>query len=252
MPEFSTFEHDLSSIKAIWIDVDQTLLDFDACAKVALQTTFDRYGLEWSDDVFDTFLKENSLLWDQIEEGKLTRAELRKIRFPIIFKALDRKLPDPEHFESIFSTILHQQAIAMPDANDSLVYLKQAGLHLAVISNGPDQGQKNRLTIAGMMEYFDAIYTSEKLGSAKPSRDFFDKALEEFQNVIHEDLDPEQILVIGDSWKADIQGAIDSGFQSLWLSANRKLDPFDPHRHPMVIEVNSWKEIQSLLLKDRA
>ncbi|WP_367614203.1 HAD hydrolase-like protein [Allobaculum sp. Allo2] len=38
---------------------------------------------------------------------------------------------------------------------------------------------------------------------------------------------PDEILVIGDSWKADILGAIAFGAPSLWIRVNRQHDPFE-------------------------
>ncbi len=246
-PNFDSY----SSIQTLWIDVDQTLLDFDACAQIALEQTFEQYGLPWSQEVFQVFLRINALLWNQIEEGTLTRMELRKIRFPRIFEALKRELPDPVGFEAQFSSILHQQAVPMPGALEAIPALKQAGYRLAIISNGPEEGQKNRLNNAGLLEYFDTVYTSQKLGAAKPSQAFFDRAFQDYQSSFCPNLKQEEILVIGDSWKADIQGAIDFGCRGLWLSANRQLDPFETENHPDVREVGSWNEILELLIQQR-
>ena len=73
-------------IKAVFIDIDNTLLDFDAYVKDAMRTGFKKYGLpEYKEEMFDTFTTENAKLWHQIEDGTLTFNELIKIRWNKIF-----------------------------------------------------------------------------------------------------------------------------------------------------------------------
>lgn len=237
------FPIDLSNIEAIWIDVDQTLLDFDRSAKYALQKTFDAWNLPWKEEYFTIFLRENGRLWDQIEEGKLTRNELRKIRFQVMSKAWNLCLDHFTEFEQKFSYDLHHSAFPMAGSLAALKRFADLKIPLYIISNGPTKGQCTRLEMAGMKDFFCQVYTSESFGAAKPSQAFFQQAFDLTQADLNKDLHPRQVLVIGDSWKADICGALEFGMPAIWLKTNRKFDPFEVEANGRVLEAENWMDI---------
>ena len=45
--------------KYIFLDIDNTLLDFNKCSKISIQEGFKKYGITYHEDVFDTFVKIN-------------------------------------------------------------------------------------------------------------------------------------------------------------------------------------------------
>ena len=45
--------------KAIFIDIDNTLLDFDKCAYLSMKRSFEDFGLPFDDSMFDTFERVN-------------------------------------------------------------------------------------------------------------------------------------------------------------------------------------------------
>ena len=66
-------------MKAIFIDIDNTLLDFDAYVRTTMEQGFAHFGLPaYHPEMYHTFTAENNKLWRQIEEGTLTFAELQK------------------------------------------------------------------------------------------------------------------------------------------------------------------------------
>ncbi len=96
------------------------------------------------------------------------------------------------------------------DALPTLQTLKDAGLRLAIISNWswhlPDL-----CDTLGLTPYFEQIFTSARLGFAKPHPEIFTRALAGMN------ITPSQALHIGDSYKADVLGASRAGIQPLWL-----------------------------------
>ena len=103
-------------------------------------------------------------------------------------------------------------AVAMPEAEQTLTRLKQAGYKLAVISNG---GHATRLSILnglGFQHYFDVINSSGQFGQAKPQADIFIDTAQQLA------VEVEQCLFIGDHPINDVQGAQQAGMQALWLS----------------------------------
>ena len=77
-------------MKAVFLDIDNTLLSFDGYVKQTMKEGFEHFGLKpYEPYMFDIFIRENTKLWRQIEQGTLVFEELEKIRWNIIFKYLD-------------------------------------------------------------------------------------------------------------------------------------------------------------------
>ena len=70
----------MNNIKAVFIDIDNTLLDFNKCALWSMQKAFNDYGLSFENSMFDTFNMINNRLWLRIEKGELTKEELYACR----------------------------------------------------------------------------------------------------------------------------------------------------------------------------
>lgn len=88
-------------MKAVFLDIDNTLLSFDGYVKQTMKEGFEHFGLKpYEPYMFDVFIRENTKLWRQIEQGTLVFEELEKIRWNIIFKCLDIEF-DGTVFENI-------------------------------------------------------------------------------------------------------------------------------------------------------
>lgn len=114
-------------IKAVLLDIDNTLLSFDGYVKEALQSGFAHFGLPaYEPHMFDIFELENSKLWRQLEQGKLDFETLKKIRFNNVFQALGFECDGPA-FEEYFRASLYDSAILMPHVKEILEFLKEEG-----------------------------------------------------------------------------------------------------------------------------
>ena len=102
-------------IKAVFLDIDNTLLDFDLCVSKAMQDGLARHKIEFREDMFGTFKSVNDALWRRIEEGTLTREELMRVRWKLIFEKLGIDLDGPK-FEEYFRAQLHESAIPVDGA----------------------------------------------------------------------------------------------------------------------------------------
>ena len=76
-------------MKAIFIDIDNTLLDFDAYVRESMSAGFARFGLRpYEPWMYDIFVRENDKHWQSIERSELTFARLQEIRWNTVFRAL--------------------------------------------------------------------------------------------------------------------------------------------------------------------
>ena len=75
-------------LKAVLMDIDDTLLDFGKCAEQAMRIGFAEWGLPYDDSTYATFTRINDGLWLMIERGELTTQQLFEFRWNRIFEAL--------------------------------------------------------------------------------------------------------------------------------------------------------------------
>mgnify|MGYP002510960833 CR=1 FL=1 len=74
--------------KILLIDLDNTLIDFNECARHSIMNAFEKLGFDYSPAVFDTFIEENVKIWKRLERGEITKPELRANRWNIILARL--------------------------------------------------------------------------------------------------------------------------------------------------------------------
>lgn len=198
-------------VKAVLFDIDNTLLDFGECAKDAIIHACLKSGINYEPRMFAAFMPVNDILWRQVEDGFITVERLHEIRFNVIFSALD--LPyDGKDFEKLFRLYVKKAAAPVKGAVDVLEYLKDK-YFLAVASNSSLSQQYARLEKAGMAKYFDAFFVSDEVGANKPSAEFFSKCLLSLPTK-----NKDEIMLIGDSLSADIEGGIKFGIKTCWFN----------------------------------
>ena len=67
-------------------DLDQTLLDFHASEYKGLKIVVEAEGYEFNDDLYGYFKARNKELWLELEKGTISRTDLFKTRFRLLFE----------------------------------------------------------------------------------------------------------------------------------------------------------------------
>ncbi len=208
-------------IKAVFVDIDNTLLSFDGYVKQCMKDGFQHFGLkEYEPYMFDIFTQENNKLWLQLEQGTLTFEHLEEIRWAKIFEKLGIEF-DGITFEKYFRSYLHDSAILVDHAYEMVEYLSKKYI-LCLASNGPYEQQCNRIKIAKLDTFFQYAFISEKLGISKPSIEFFERSFEELNKDREEKILPEETMIIGDSLTSDMQGGINYGMHTCFFNLKKK------------------------------
>ena len=101
-----------------------------------------------------------------------------------------------------------QNAKAFPET--SRVLTRMNGLPRAVVSNADDAFLKDLLQKNGLA--FDHVITSESVRAYKPRARIFEVALERLR------LEPGQVVHVGDSLTADVEGASRLGIRTVWVN----------------------------------
>ncbi len=203
------------NIKAVLIDIDNTLLDFNKSAFVAINNTAVAHSVILPENHFEVFLRINDVLWQELECGLITKDDIYKNRWKRIFEELDITC-DYAAFEDNFRKEMRKTAITVEGAVDLLSYLsKKYPVYTA--SNASRLQQKTRLESAELAPYLSGMFTSEEIGFQKPAKEFFYSCCLEIVPVL-----PEEIVMIGDSVDADIIGAKNFGLKTIWFDYYNK------------------------------
>lgn len=206
-----------SMIKAVFIDIDNTLLDFNKCAKLAMRQSFNECNLVFTDEVFPTFKRINDELWKKIELKTLTRKGLHDIRWNLILSELKIDF-DGKTLEKRFLENLNYSVVPVDGAEEILAYLSSK-YEVYTVSNAPMEQQKKRLKSSGFDRYIKKAFISQEIGFDKPDKRFFEAC---FLVVNH--LKREEVVLIGDSISADIVGGRNYGLKTIWFNFENQQD----------------------------
>lgn len=202
----------------LFFDLDHTLWDFEANAKIAIQNTFENNklierGITDFNLFFERYSYHNVKLWDRYTKGLIKQHELRWRRmfralldFKIGDEALSKKMSDE------FLEELPNQSKVFPYTFEILDYLKNKNYPLFLITNGFEQVQTRKLTNSGLDKYFDCMITSEASNSLKPHKEIFEYAIANTKATISDS------IMIGDNLDADILGAQNFGMDSVFVN----------------------------------
>ena len=205
----------------ILLDLDNTILDFDLTEKKSLKKIIESFSIEFDLEMLNQYRKINSSLWKLLEQGKVTRDIVLNTRFSEFFKLYNLDV-DGKKVEEQFRVYLDESSDLVPNAKNTLIELKRRNKKLYAASNGVYSTQIQRLTNAGIINLFDDVFISEKIGYEKPSKHFFEHCL----NTI-KDVEIEKVIMVGDSISSDIQGALNAGIDSCYYKYNKNIDCLD-------------------------
>ena len=222
--------------KAIFIDIDNTLLDFDKCAYLSMKRSFEDFGIPFDDSMFDTFERVNLSLWHSLENGYISKDQLFKIRWSSVLAALNVKA-DGILMEKQFKHYINTVAITIDYAKEILEYLSSK-YKVYATSNATYEQQISRLKNADFDKYFSGYFISERVGFEKPSKEFFDGCFASLPYSVDE------VTMIGDSPTADIKGGVKYGLDTIWFNHRGESLPDDIKPK---FTVSHLKEIENIL-----
>lgn len=207
-------------IRNIFLDLDNTLLDFERGERKAINNALIGFGITPTQEVIDRYMAINLACWRALERGEMSRDEVIYGRFERLFSELGVDLPAREAQDS-YQELLSREHEFMPGAQELLDQLKADGKYrLYLATNGIPAVQYPRLADSGIDKYLDGIFISYELGYPKPKKEFFDGCAKQIA-----DYDPTESIIVGDSLTSDIQGGINAGM--ITCHYNRWGDVYD-------------------------
>lgn len=231
----------MNKYKYVFIDLDDTIWDFHANARVVLEEMYEEQNLgryfSSFDEYFAIYAQRNLELWEMYGKGEITKEYLNVERFkhPMLKVGVD------DHELAVktgtkFLDILPTKTTLIPNAIELLDYL-HGKYPLTIVSNGFVEVQYKKMRHSNVEHYFSHVVLSEAAKALKPDKRIFEYALK-LNNAT-----ASETIMIGDSYEADIRGAQNAGIDQIFLELNAK----DTTAYPPTHKIKSLVEIFDIL-----
>ena len=224
-------------IKCIFLDLDDTLLDFQGGERRSIIRAFRDMGLPTDEAIIRRYIEINLDCWHALERGEMTKDQVLVDRFQILFSEMGISA-SAERAQEIYEAYLCTEHDFLPEAQKLLDGLSEREYRLFMATNGIPTVQKPRIADSGVAKYFEQIFISEEIGYAKPQIEFFYACFDRIES-----FDVSEAMIVGDSLSSDIKGGINSGM--LTCHYNPKDKPYD-HIKPDY-KIKTLSELLTLL-----
>ena len=198
-------------IEFLFLDLDDTILDFHKAERIAIAKTIRDFGVEPTEEILHRYHIINKWHWEQLELGKLTRAEVLQNRFAVLFNELGVTV-DATACARTYEKNLSQGHWFLPGAEEAVDALSKK-YRLFLASNGTASVQKGRMTSANLYRFFEKVFVSQEIGHNKPSKAYFDACFAQIPG-----FDLSKAMIVGDSLTSDIKGGINAGMKTVWVN----------------------------------
>jgi len=204
--------------KHLLFDADNTLLDFNKAENEAFLALSALDSDVFNEKHYRLYHDINDSLWKALEKREVTKAELKILRFCLLYESLGVNVSD-EKLSTIVNTYPKYlaQGTALIDGALDVIKELYPKYDIYIITNGLYDVQTARFNKSELKKYIKALFISEEIGYEKPDKNFFEWVI----NTVG-DKNKSNYLVIGDSLSSDIDGALAFGFDSIYFDREGK------------------------------
>jgi putative hydrolase of the HAD superfamily len=234
--------------RALLLDLDDTILDDsslvheswrEACARYA-----DRLAPLEAANVVDTIRQTSKWFWDDADRHREGRLQLDAARRQVVRLALrELGIDDAELAACIGDAYSHRRDVGMaplPEAIDTVRWLRDSGRRLALLTNGAAVAQRRKIMRFELADLFDAILVEGELGFGKPDERVYEHALSAL------DVTPSEAWMVGDNLEWDVAGPQRLGLAGIWIDTRGRGLPEHSSVRPDHI-IRSLADLRSLI-----
>ena len=210
--------------KAVLLDLDDTILDdssmIDDCWQEACLAHRSEYpGLDPA--ALQRVIKQTGeWFWGDADRHRAGRLDLDAARREVVALALTKTgIENPELASKIAGVYSRERDLHMqplPDAIDTVRWLRTSGCRLALLTNGAGEVQRVKIARFGLAELFDVILVEGDVGFGKPDERIYRLALRELN------VDAGDAWMAGDNLEWDIAAPQKLGLFTIWIDVRGK------------------------------
>jgi len=232
---------------AVLLDLDDTILNdsgsVDDSWRHACASHADRLAPLDAPAVIDAIRKTSKWYWDDPDRHREGRLQLDAARREVVRLALrDLGAENPGLADCIGDAYSERRDLAMaplPDAIETVRWLRESGRRLALLTNGAAAAQRRKIARFEIADLFDAILVEGELGFGKPDERVYHRALSALG------VTPADAWMVGDHLDFDVAAPQRLGLSAVWIDVRGGGVPHASTVKPDYI-VRSLAEIRSL------
>lgn len=206
---------------ALLLDLDDTILDDSSLVheswREACVAHASRLGPLDSAVVVDAIRKTSKWFWADPDRHREGRLQLESARREVVRLALaGLGIEDDDLAACIGDAYSHRRDIGMaplPDAIDTVRWLRNSGRRLALLTNGGGVAQRRKIARFELTGLFDAILVEGELGFGKPDDRVYRRALDVLGTR------PGETWMVGDNLEWDVAAPQKLGMSGVWIDA---------------------------------
>lgn len=204
--------------RAILFDLDETLVNDDAASDQAwrevCKVTAEKLGLAGHVELLHQLNSARREFWSRPANRVILDGMLFPARVSIVMEALGRigRADEATARETValYAATKLKYVKPLGNARNTLETLRGQDIKLALITNGDSEGQRTKLRVCGLTQYFPVCMIAEELGYGKPEARVFQTALDALQ------VSAADAWMVGDDLHNDIGGAKIAGITTVW------------------------------------
>ena len=230
---------------AVLFDVDDTLYDQTVPFMEAYAEFFGPDPDIPAEVIYPVTRKYSDQMFSRAMSGDMSMDEMYMFRVPKAFAAFvipncDEKALD---FQRLYAR--RQDYIRMSPLMEDILAYCYGRARLGIITNGPADRQWDKVKSLQAERWIphENIFVSADVGAEKPDRKIFDHAKQAMN------LDDGEIWFIGDAYPLDIAGAVNAGWNAVWMNRRRKTAPDDRAGQENVVAVETEEELFRFIKK---
>lgn len=196
--------------KKILFDFDGTLFDYDKALEIAMEQLCRKLSIEYTKQVMTEFKKCTKLAFNEYRDFK-SFEEFNKKRFSMLLE--DYHLANIS-IEEVVNTFKFYRMNTVCLYEESLDVCKKLSENytLIIVSNGCYEVQESLIKASGLDEYIHFLITPEIVNTRKPDSKFLEEVFRLNK------IEPNDCILIGDSFVEDIECAKKVGIPSIWVN----------------------------------
>lgn len=202
--------------RVVLFDLDDTLVDHTGAVLGAfrsLRLSYPALARRRARELAALYQLHLERVHAAVVRGRISAEAARLRRFAAVFESVGES-PSATQLQRVVATYQAEYRRArrlVPGALGVLRAVRREA-SVGVLSNNRRLEQAEKVATFGLGPYLDFVLTSEELPWAKPDPRCFRAAVERAGSV------PWRATMVGDSWSADVAGALAAGLGAVWLN----------------------------------
>ena len=221
--------------KGIIFDLDDTIYSYTNSHDKSIQTVFEylqvKYNITNIHTIYETI--KTSLKY---ELDTTASSHNKSIYFKQLLEHYHIDLSILQTIQNLYWTTFLENIETFEGAREFISWNKSIGIKIGILSDYETEYQIQKVDKLDVLSYIDVIVTSEEVGIEKPSRHMFQTVLNKMK------MTPDEIIMIGDNYEKDIQGANNMNIRSYWFN-NQKIRKTTSITTSITTPFSSWIEI---------